>query len=371
MTPTAPDSLTRHLADLIQVQGPIPMSVYMAEALGHPDLGYYMTREPIGRDGDFITAPEVSQIFGELIGIWCVDIWQRMGSPPSFCLTELGPGKGTLMIDLVRALSAMPGVAEAAHIHMIETSPSLADQQRKNLDRAGIAGARWHQRLADIPRGPLIVVANEFFDALPVRQYVRTERGWHERLVDWDPAAECFRFVLAARPAADPEAVPQELKHAPEDEVVESCPAAQALVSDLAERLVKDDGAVLVIDYGSAESATGDSLQAVSGHATHPVLDRPGEADLTAHVDFAALAKAGQAAGAAAHGPVTQGSFLQALGIDLRAAALSEHATPAQQHDLQTAVERLCAPEQMGELFKALAFTRADHLPPAGFEAAS
>ncbi len=365
-----PISMTRHLADLIKAQGPIPVSVYMAEALGHPDLGYYMTRETIGRDGDFITAPEVSQIFGELIGVWCVDTWRRMGSPPGFCLTELGPGKGTLMTDLVRALRAMPGAAEAARIHMVETSPRLADLQRQNLAQAGITGVQWHQRLADVPREPVIVIANEFFDALPIRQFVRGKRGWRERLVDWDPGNGRFRFVLAARSTASPEAVPQQLKHAPEGSVAESCPAAQALVSDLAERLVEDDGAVLVIDYGPTHSATGDSLQAVSGHRAHPVLDRPGEADLTAHVDFAALIEAARKAGAAAHGPIPQGSFLRALGIDLRASALAEPATPAQKHDLAAAVARLTAPEQMGDLFKVVAFTRADHLPPAGFEAA-
>jgi len=341
----------------------------MAEALGHPDFGYYKTRETIGRDGDFVTAPEVSQMFGELIGVWCADMWQRMGAPLKFCLVELGPGKGTLMADLMRALAAIPGAVEAAQIHLVETSPRLAAQQRQKLDAVGISGAHWHQRLEDVPNGASIVIANEFFDALPIRQFFRSGEGWRERLVDLDPDRNGFRFTLATRPTPDPEILPAELRSVPVDSIVEVCPTAQALVSDLAERISQDDGAALIIDYGPAQSGPGDSLQAVSDHDSHAVLDRPGEIDLTAHVDFYTLARVAKETGIAAHGPVTQGSFLEALGIDLRAAALAEHATPAQQQDLRTATDRLVSPDQMGELFKVMALTRADQHPPAGFGA--
>ncbi|NQV21371.1 MAG: class I SAM-dependent methyltransferase [Rhodospirillales bacterium] len=363
-------TLTQHLAALIEVQGPIPVSVYMAEALGHPDLGYYMTREPLGRDGDFITAPEISQMFGELIGIWCVDAWQRMGSPLRFCLVELGPGRGTLMTDVVRALRAIPGAADAAEIHLVETSPRLAAEQRKNLEQAGISDAHWHQRFADVPGGPLIVIANEFFDALPIRQFVRAPDGWQERLIDLDPETGSFKFTVAARPCSDPNVIAPAVKGAPEGSIAETCPAALALIADLAERLSRHDGAVLIIDYGTAHSASGDSLQAVRDHAFHPILEAPGSADLTAHVDFAALTRTARSAGIATHGPVTQGQFLKTMGIEVRAAALAGQATPDQQQDLDAALTRLTSPDQMGDLFKVLALSRGDQLPPAGFEPA-
>lgn len=179
------------------------MAVYMAEALGHPEFGYYMTSVPLGREGDFITAPEISQMFGELVGIWCVDAWQRMGSPQHYNLVELGPGRGTMMTDLVRAMRAMPGAAAAAEIHMVETSPRLSDLQRENLQHAGVGDAVWHQRFGDVPDGPSIVIANEFFDALPIHQFVRTDDGWRERLVDLDPDTGGFKFSLAVRPSPE------------------------------------------------------------------------------------------------------------------------------------------------------------------------
>lgn len=368
---TAPDTgaLARHLVDLIQVQGPIPVSVYMAEALGHPKYGYYMTREPFGREGDFITAPEVSQMFGELVGVWCVDIWQRMGSPARFHLIELGPGRGTLMVDLVRTLGAMPGAVDAAEIHFVETSPRLKDQQRATLERGGVGNAHWHERLADVPEGPAIVIANEFFDALPIRQYVHTREGWCERLVDLNPEDSSFQFVVAARPTLGADILAPNILGAPEGSVAETCPAGQALIADIADRINENDGAALIIDYGTAQSAAGDSLQAVRGHQYIPVLGAPGAADITAHVDFAALARSAGAEGVATHGPVEQGAFLKSLGIELRATALQQQATSDQASDLSTALDRLTTPNQMGQLFKVLALTRNDQLPPAGFDA--
>lgn len=368
MTAPPPGPLARHLAELIDLQGPIPVSVYMAEVLGHPQFGYYMNREPFGREGDFVTAPEVSQMFGELIGIWCADAWQRMGAPGHYHLIELGPGKGTLMADLIRALRTIPGAVEGAEIHLIETSPRLADQQRETLTRAGIDNAVWHERLSAVPEGPTLLVANEFFDALPVRQFVNTTAGWCERLVNLKPGANTFEFVVAAQPSQDKDILPPEVLGAPEGSIAETCPVAQALVIDIAERISTSDGAALMIDYGAAQSAPGDSLQAVRGHQYFPVLGSPGEADLTAHVDFAALARAAESVGVATHGPLEQGQFLKALGIDLRASALERSATPEQTADMKTALDRLTAPDQMGTLFKVLALTRHDQMPPAGFD---
>jgi NADH dehydrogenase [ubiquinone] 1 alpha subcomplex assembly factor 7 len=368
---TGPDkgALARHLADLIHVQGPLPVSVYMAEVLSHPEFGYYMIREPFGREGDFITAPEVSQMFGELIGVWCADVWQRMGAPASLRLIELGPGRGTLMVDILSALGAIPGALNAAEIHFVETSPRLRDQQHDTLNRAGIGNAKWHERLAEVPDGPAIVVANEFFDALPVRQYVHTAVGWCERLVDLNAAGNGFQFIVADRPTHGANVLAPAVISAPMESIAEICPAGQALISDIADRINENDGAALIIDYGTATSAPGDSLQAVQNHRNVPVLVAPGSADLTAHVDFSALVRAAEAAGVAAHGPVTQGSFLESLGIELRATALRQNATPEQTDDLDTAVARLTAPDQMGDLFKVLALARRDQLPPAGFSA--
>lgn len=357
--------LAKHLAALIEQEGPISIADYMAACLGHPAHGYYATRDPLGAAGDFVTAPEVSQMFGELIGLWCADIWQRCGSPAQIRLVELGPGRGTLMRDALHAAGVAPGFLDAARIHLVETSPVLRAAQAAN-----VAAAEWHDSLHDVPDGPMILIANEFFDALPIRQFVRTEQGWHERRVAVDADTGCPRFqpVLSPDPVAPADGLPPAFRDAPVGSIAETSPASVAHMSEIARRVAADGIAALVIDYGHTQSAPGDTLQAVRGHTFADPFAAPGEADLTAHVDLAALADAGEAAGARVLGPVTQAAFLTSLGIGARAERLKATATDSQARDIDSALARLTGRDQMGSLFKAVAVARADGPAPAGFE---
>ncbi len=357
-----PDTLTDRLADLIRTAGPISIARYMAEAMGHPKFGYYMNRDPLGQSGDFITAPEVSQMFGELIGLWCATVWRSMGEPSSVALTELGPGRGTLMADALRAAAKVPGFMEAAQVHLVETSPVLEAKQRSALESHR---ATWHESFDSVPEGPTLVIANELFDALPIRQFERVRRGWCERLVDLDPAGSRFRLVLAS-PSSDP--VPASLREAPLGSVCEVSPAALALAGAVAERLSHHGGAALIIDYGAAESAPRETLQSVHGHKSHDVFEAPGTADICAHVDFGQVAAAARDGGGAVYGPIEQGAFLRELGIETRAAVLSQ-AGAAQAASVRADLARLTDPAQMGSLFKVLAIAHPDLAPPPGFSA--
>lgn len=357
------NALARLLARRIATTGPMTVADYMATALGHPQHGYYTTRDPLGRDGDFITAPEISQIFGELIGLWCVAVWWQMGQPARFNLVELGPGRGTLMADALRAAAQDQAFLEAANLALVETSPVLREAQAARL---GTFDPIWLDSLDDIPDGPLLVVANEFFDALPVHQFVRTASGWRERLVGRDETG--LRFMLSAG------ATPQSgllsadlLRDAPEGSIAEVQPAALSIAAILADRIATDGGAALIFDYGYGESAAGETFQAVRGHEPCGVLETPGEADLTVHVDFAALSRAAEQA--TVWGPAPQGSFLQHLGIAMRAEQLSVVATPRQAADIASGVARLIEPDQMGTLFKVLCITPQGFPQPPGFEA--
>ena len=329
---------------------------YMALCLGHPVHGYYRTRDPLGAQGDFTTAPEISQTFGELIGLWAAEVWRAMGEPSPVRLVELGPGRGTLMADALRAARVLPAFRSATVVHLVETSPALRARQEAELAPAG-APVSWYGDLAEVPDGPAIVVANEFFDALPIRQFVGTERGWCERLVGLSEGG--LAFGLAPEPARD---VPLPVRPGA---MLEWPAAGFAVMGRLAARLAAQGGAALVIDYGHARSGFGDTLQAVRHHAYADPLADPGEADLTAHVDFALLASAGRSAGATVLGPVLQGDFLRALGIDARAATLKRRATPAQAGAINAAVARLTGSGegQMGALFKVLGLG-APGLPP-------
>ena len=350
------DSLGR----LIALQGPITVARFMAEALTHPRDGYYMRADPLGAAGDFTTAPEISQMFGELIGLWCADCWRAMGAPDPVLLVELGPGRGTLMADALRAAATAPDFRAALDIHLVEASPALRARQE---DAVGRATARWHNDFADVPQGPMLLIANEFLDALPIHQFVATAQGWRERLVGLDD--DGFRFVLA--PGATPACAL--IGANPPGEagaVLEIRPTAALLARDIAERLAAHGGAALLVDFDKA-GPSGDSLQAVRGHKRHDVLADPGSADIAAAVDFAALAEA--ARGARVHGPVPQGEFLETLGLGARAAALAANATPDQAAAIDSARHRLTAPDQMGTLFKAFAIAGPDMPAPAGFAA--
>ena len=359
---TAP--LTGLLRRRIAVEGPLSVADFMAAALGHPEHGYYATRDPFGVDGDFITAPEISQMFGELIGLWCAQCWHDMGRPSAVILAELGPGRGTLMADAVRAAAMLPAFRDALSVHLVETSPVLRRRQAETLDGLPVT---WHADIADLPDGPLLVVANEFFDALPVRQLVRQATGWHERLVTWDPDQEAFRFVLAPGPSPATRLLAPGPQAAPAGAIAEISPARTLLADRLARQVLRQGGAALIIDYGHVTPAAGDTLQAVLQHGPVDPLDQPGEADLTAHVDFAALGQAANDVGARTYGPITQGAFLDRLGITIRADRLKA-ANPDSAATIDAARERLTDPGLMGALFKVMCMAHADLPVPAGFE---
>lgn len=364
--------LERHLRRRIALEGPLTLADYMADALGHPEHGYYITRDPFGRTGDFTTAPEISQMFGELIGLWCADLWSRMGEPERVLLVELGPGRGTLMADLMRAARGVPGFAQAAHVHLVEMSPVLRRAQAETLAQLSRPPA-WLDGLAALPDdAPILLVANEFFDALPIRQFQRTRPGWRERLVALDHETEGLTPILAPGPSpAEALIDPTLRRNAPVEAVVELAPAAWSVAGLLGQRLADQGGAALIVDYGYAGPAVGDTLQAVKAHQPCPILETPGEADLTAHVDFTALAAAAAGPGRRAAPLTPQGDFLRALGMEMRAEALIRGArNAAVSKDIAAARDRLIGPDAMGTLFKVLGLC-ADGMPPlAGLESA-
>ncbi|MBZ6078192.1 SAM-dependent methyltransferase [Microvirga sp. WGZ8] len=314
---------------------------------------YYATRDPLGQAGDFTTAPEISQMFGELIGLWMLDIWNGMGRPSGLRLVELGPGRGTLMADLLRAARLLPDFLANASVHLVETSPVLRERQQVTLSKTAVP-VTWHDRLEDVPDGPILLVANEFFDALPVRQFLATERGWCERFVGLD--GEALTFGL------NPE--PETSLGAPirRGDVLEWPSATISLIQHLTRRLAQRGGTALIIDYGYWGPAFGDTLQALKGHASVDPLAEAGEADLTTHVDFHRLAEIAAGEQIRVHGMTTQGDFLEALGIAARATALKQRATPDQADAIDRALARLTerGPKGMGELFKVLALTHPD-----------
>jgi SAM-dependent MidA family methyltransferase len=335
-------ALAERLARAITLGGPIPVSQFMAAANAH----YYATRDPLGAAGDFTTAPEISQMFGELIGAWAADLWDRAGRPADVAWVELGPGRGTLSADALRVM-ARAGLTPP--VHLVETSPVLRDAQRSRLPTA-----TWHDSVATLPADvPLIVVANEFFDALPIRQLVRRADRWHERLV----ACQDTLFLPIAGVGVPDTIIPPALREAPAGSVIETSPASVAVMADLAARIVAQGGAALVIDYGYEGPAIGDTLQAVRGHGFANPFDAPGEQDVTAHVDMATLGLVATASGARLYGPTGQGAFLRRLGIDQRAAALGP----------RVAADRARLVDDMGELFRVITITHADWPEPAGF----
>lgn len=338
---------TERFRRLIATSGPIGVHQFMGEA----NALYYASRDPLGAAGDFVTAPEISQMFGELLGLWLADVWQRAGAPADAAYVEAGPGRGTLAAD---ALRAMAGAGLRPAVHLVEGSPALRAVQAQ-----AAPGAVFHDDLATVPEDrPLLLIANEFLDALPVRQLVRTGDGWRERMVGLDGDGE-LAFMAGTRPMDS--AIPAAQADAPEGTIIETCPGAAAVMQEVARRLVRQGGVALFVDYGHLHPRTGSTLQAVRGHRKVPVFDTPAEADLTAHVDFATLADVARQAGARVSFTAEQGSFLRALGLEARAAQLAAR-SPARSGELAAAVERLAGPEQMGALFKVMALA-APHWP--------
>jgi NADH dehydrogenase [ubiquinone] 1 alpha subcomplex assembly factor 7 len=350
--PSQDQSLGAEIREIIAEEGPMSIERYMALALTHPTKGYYITHDPFGVEGDFVTAPEISQMFGELIGLWAAHVWTQIGAPTPVHLVELGPGRGALMADALRAARAAPEFFDALEVHLVEASDLLAEQQREALSGSGKT-ASWHKSTDELPAAPAIFIANEFFDALPVRHYEKAPDGWHERLVGLDEEGELV-FGLSAdvepllKPAAE------------EGAILEIGAAAQRLAMRLAAHIVIHNGAALAIDYGYAQTGFGETLQAVQAHGFVDPLADPGEADLTAHVDFSALKRAARAANAETHGPVEQGAFLRELGIFQRAEALKAQATSEQAEEIDASLARLTGVEdgEMGAMFKVLAVTR-------------
>lgn len=356
--------LAKIIADEITSNGPITVEHYMSLCLGHPDHGVYTARDPIGADGDFTTSPEISQMFGELIGLWAASAWQTMGQPSQLHLIELGPGRGTLMADALRATHTLPGFIDALSVHLVETSQPLRAKQAESMKASGI-DPHWYDNLASVPPGPTIIIANEFFDALPIRQFVRKYIHWHERLIGLEETGE-FKFQTPDEPQTHP-LLTTLFPNATQGDIAEICPSAHEVIEAIGERFQANPGAALIIDYGHVISGTGDTLQAVAKHKYTDPLAQPGEADLTAHVDFAALSQSADKAELTTHGPINQGQFLNGLGIRERAKALSQNATKAQARDIAQAQQRLTAPDQMGTLFKVMALTSAGLAPPAPF----
>ncbi len=356
MQPDTP--LAAELIRRIHAEGPISVADYMAACLADPQHGYYTRHDPLGAAGDFITAPEISQIFGELIGLWCLSVWLELGSPSHFVLAELGPGRGTLMADALRAASIRPAFAEAADIVFMEMNEALRRAQAEALQ--SFAPPTWITGVDALPSGPLIVIANEFFDALPIYQYVSTGSGWAERMIG---LANDGRLAFGLRPVGP--SSPLNGADAPLGSVLESCPSAAVIVTALAERIAGAGGAALIIDYGHARHGLGDTLQAVRAHGYDDPLAHPGAVDLTAHVDFAALSKAAAKGGAAPHPIIDQATFLGRMGIAHRVDALSRGKDAAATAAIAAGAARLTAADQMGQLFKALAFSSPGLTLPA------
>lgn len=357
--------LKKILIEEISANGPMKLADYMKRALADPEHGYYMQRRPFGASaadgGDFITAPEVSQMFGELIGAWLADLWHRMGQPRDFCLVELGPGRGTLMADILRAANVLPDFVKAAKVHFVETSPALRAAQKQAVPQA-----IWHDDVATLPAAPTLLVANEFFDALPVQQYRKHGKDWlpvmvtknNDNLVlaDGDAVASPFSDALIT-------CLPDTINNG---EIVESAAAVESAMQQLAQHIAAHGGAALLIDYGHAEPACGDSFQAMRGHGFVDPLAEPGLADLTAHVNFPLLAHIAETAGLTAAPISAQGLFLEALGLSLRSQQLIQ-LSPEREADIESERHRLAAPQEMGSLFKVLAVAHADMPPLAGF----
>ncbi len=358
-------SLAAKLKARIAADGPLSIEAYMKACLLDERAGAYASRQPIGGKGDFITAPEISQIFGELLGLWAIAIWQSMGEPRSVIVAELGPGRGTLIADALRAWRAWPQFVESVAVALVEASPVMAEAQRQTLHDAP-APLRWCARLDEVPEGRLILLANEFIDALPIRQLVRRGNSWRERLVANDDKG-CFAFVEGEAVALEDQVQAAWGRDAPEGAILETRPEANRLLCELAHRATRAPLAALFIDYGHDETGFGDTLQAVRGHRFADPLAAPGEADLSAHVDFADLKTRAEAVGLKVYGPLPQGEFLLKLGLGQRRERLLERTTSAQKAAIASAAARLVDPQQMGVLFKVLALTSAGLVPPPPF----
>lgn len=352
--------LKRQILRHIEAAGPMSIAEYTHICMSDPSHGYYQQQAPIGRAGDFITAPEISQMFGELIGIWCIEAWRQMGEPEAFNLIELGPGRGILIADLLRAAQSAPEFLEAATITLVESSPKMQELQRKKLGERCV----WTPDISKIPAGPSIFIANEFLDVLPFRQFVKHKSQWVERAIGANAEFSELEFTISSG-FIDSRLLPENSENEPDGAVFEIAPAREAIMQMVAEHVKEQGGAALFIDYGHTVSAFGDTFQAVSKHQFTNPLEAPGKADLTNHVDFFPLAKVAKTAGCHIFPILSQGEFLLALGLLERTGTLGQNKDEATQARLKTEAERLALPHQMGDLFQCLAFANTKMaLPP-------
>jgi len=359
--------LSDKLRQRITADGPITVADYMEACLSDSEYGYYMLGDPFGLKGDFITAPEISQLFGELIGLWAVDYWTRMGQP-AFHLVELGPGRGTLIADALRASALRPEFLQACNLHLVETSPALRARQKTTLAKAPCPPI-WHSSFSDIPdEGPVLVIANEFLDALPVRQFIFRQKSWRERFVALEGENDRLCFHTGEETVPLPDAL-ADFESGPYQEggILEYAPAGAELTQALARRIAATGGAALIIDYGHGETALGETLQAVRDHKPQGIFDHPGKTDLTAHVDFGLASRLVEREGARPSHLLAQGVFLEALGIRQRLETLERTATQEQKKNLSEGCLRLIGGQGMGTLFKVLAITALGGPAPAGF----
>jgi len=346
-------SLREKLIEHIRENGPMTVADYMAACLYDPEDGYYATRPAIGgANADFLTAPEASQMFGELIGLWCAHEWDQLGKP-AFNLIELGPGRGVLMQDVLRATKRVEDFHDSSNLVLVEMSAPLREEQAERVPQA-----EWAMRLEDAPPGASLIIGNEFLDCLPIRQFLRGEEGWHEKLVGVSEDGQLTFGLSAALPAPESDDEPGTVR--------EIATGLESLIYEIERRLHEAPGRVLLIDYGYVKPEGADTLQALKRHAKVDPIETPGEADLTAHVDFARVAHLAEQASLDVHGPITQGQFLRGLGIELRFKALAE-ANPAHAERLARELHRLVSPDQMGELFKVICLSSPNLPPPAGF----
>ncbi len=350
-------SLHKILHARILASGPISVAEYMEMCLGHETHGYYVTRDPLGMEGDFTTAPEISQMFGEMIGAWLAQVWLDQGAPRPFVLAELGPGRGTLMRDMLRVLDRVPGCVDAAQVCCVEMSPVLRRLQQETL--RGV-DATWLNRVTDLPEGPLFVVANEFFDALPVQQFQRVDAFWRERLVG--VSGDRLGFVWGA-PVRHPE-LERRFGNVSDGTVVETCPAAATVAGRIGASISSWGGGALIVDYGAWEG-TGDTVQALREHSPVHPLTAPGDVDLTAHVRFSDVARA--AGPGIRHQSGPQGAFLEHLGMGHRAAVLTEGKDSLVVEQVTSAHRRLTHPDEMGQLYQVMALSPETAPAPPGF----
>ncbi|KAL6960709.1 hypothetical protein U1Q18_038472 [Sarracenia purpurea var. burkii] len=404
--PSSDSELVKHLKGVIKFRGgPISVAEYMEEVLTNPKAGFYINRDVFGVEGDFITSPEVCQMFGEMIGVWATCLWEQMGQPNRVNLIELGPGRGTLMADLLRGASKFKSFIESLHIHMVECSPTLqklqyshlkcmdednseTDVEKRIISKLSKTPVSWHATLEQVPTGlPTIIIAHEFFDALPVHQFQRASRGWCEKMIDVAEDSS-FHFVLSPRPTPATLFLMKRCKWGADEEIgkldqIEVCPRAMELTETIAQRISSDGGGALIIDYG-LNGVVSDSLQAIRKHKFVDVLDNPGTADLSAYVDFASIRHSAEeiSEDVSVHGPITQSQFLGSLGINFRVEALLENCTDEQAESLRAGYWRLVgegeapfwegpdaqAPIGMGTRYLAMAIVNKKQGIPVPFQ---